>query len=120
MTKQPTFFATEDQAFNAFAEVTSTRSRPVLASRTVKGKKEFIVCCKTTAKKHEWNLEGKLYAKSLNRVGREAVAEAKADQPKAAKKAAKRLATLDEMLGLPTNGGKVEFIKGQGFVTSKK
>lgn len=97
--KQPTFFATEEQAIAALPEVTSSRSRPVLASReTAKGKKEFIVCCKTTAKKYDWAVEGKLYAKSLNRVGRDAVTEAKAEV-KANPKSVKRLASLEEMLG---------------------
>lgn len=110
--KQPEFFATEQAAFEGASEVTLNRSRPVMAQDTES--QQFIVCCATTARKYGWNILGKLYARNLNRAGRTATAETKADtapaptgaklapwdqEPKLSKKAKQRKLNLDEILG---------------------
>ena len=54
--KSPTVVATETAAIeNAIATL---RSRPVVAINELG---ELVVCCRSTARKHGWSVEGKLY-----------------------------------------------------------
>ena len=58
--KQPTIVANVTAAMDHVAADT-TRSRPVVA---INQDGKLVVCCKTTAKKHGWEVQGKLYART--------------------------------------------------------
>jgi len=58
--KQPTVVANEVAALDYAYDLTIGRSRPVVA---INEDGELVVCCKSTAKKHGWTLQGKLYAR---------------------------------------------------------
>lgn len=91
--KTPTIVKDETAAMDLVASDT-TRSRPVIA---INGNGQLVVCCKTTAKKHGWEVQGKLYSRirsgkraTINTKG-ELVAEVAALQPEPkAKTPAKR------------------------------
>lgn len=95
---KPEYCATEEAVFEA--AFNGVRRRPVMA-RTDKG--ELVVCCSRTAKKKGWVIEGRLFGKVAEEsAATPAPAPAKPAakaQPKTAAKRAKRLASLEEMLG---------------------
>lgn len=72
--KQPTVVEDEAAALDYAYDTAVGRSRPVVA---INEEGELVVCCKSTAKKHGWELQGKLYA-------RVRTSKAKASAPAAA------------------------------------
>jgi len=58
--KQPTVVADETAALDYAYAAAVGRSRPVVA---INEEGELVVCCKSTAKKHGWEIQGKLYAR---------------------------------------------------------
>jgi hypothetical protein len=72
--------------------ITTERSRPVLA---LNDKGELVVCCKTTAKKHGWEVQGRMYVRV--RSSKKAVIN---EEGKLASKPAK-LPSLAEMTRAP-------------------
>lgn len=72
--KLPTVVEDEAAALDYAYDTAVGRSRPVVA---INEEGELVVCCKSTAKKHGWELQGKLYA-------RVRTSKAKASAPAAA------------------------------------
>lgn len=59
--KVPTVVEDEIAAVEYAMNSNIMRSRPVVAINELGG---LVVCCKTTAKKHGWEVQGKLYART--------------------------------------------------------
>ena len=57
--KTPTVVRDETAAMDLVV-ATPERSRPVVA---INGEGKLVVCCRTTAKKYEWEIQGKLYSR---------------------------------------------------------
>ncbi len=71
--KTPTIVKDETAAMDLVV-ATPDRSRPVVA---LNENGQLVVCCKTTAKKHGWEVQGKLY--SRNRSGKRAAINTKGE-----------------------------------------
>lgn len=92
--KVPTVVANETEALDYALDLAVGRTRPIVA---LNDDGELVVCCKATAKKHGWEIQGRLFA----RVRASAVPAELAVAPKApAKKAPKapRLVQLEKSL----------------------
>jgi hypothetical protein len=89
LAKTPTVVQDETAAMDLVA-ATPERSRPVVA---INGEGKLVVCCRTTAKKYDWEIQGKLYSRvrtgkraAINTKG-ELVAEVAALEPEPRKTA---------------------------------
>lgn len=59
MRKSPITVATPEAAMDAALD--GIRTRPIVA---IDGEGNLVVCCRTTARKHGWEVQGKLYARA--------------------------------------------------------
>lgn len=69
--KVPTVVANEIAAVEYAMDSNVMRSRPVVAINELG---ELVVCCKTTAKKHGWEVQGKLYVRTRSSTSKKAEA----------------------------------------------
>jgi hypothetical protein len=71
--KTPVVVTNEDGVVN-FLITNENRSRPVVA---INEEGKLVICCKTTAKKHGWEVQGKLYVRT--RSGKSAAINTKGE-----------------------------------------
>lgn len=87
--KVPTVVANEIAAVEYAMDSNVMRSRPVVAINELG---ELVVCCKTTAKKHGWEVQGKLYVRVRSSASKKAEVAPAAPAPAMISKADTRKA----------------------------